>query len=70
MLFLFGLAGLPFPDQINGSVGYIDASRLLYVSDFPCAPRAGVEMLAQSMDKHPVLFREDAEWDAIMHGRH
>ncbi|KAJ9602616.1 hypothetical protein H2200_012809 [Cladophialophora chaetospira] len=65
--FFFDLAGFPFPDQIHGLVRYVDASRLLYGSDFPYTPAAGVEMLAQMMDKEgPVVFGEE-KWEDVMY---
>lgn len=47
--FYFDLAGFPFPDQILGLLRYVEPSRLLYGSDYPFTPVAGVKALAESM---------------------
>jgi predicted TIM-barrel fold metal-dependent hydrolase len=61
--FYFDLAGFVFPDQIQGLLPYVDASRLLYGSDFPYTPESGVLGLAQTMNKElPKVFRSPDSW--------
>lgn len=49
--FYFDLAGFVFPDQIQGLLPYVDASRITYGSDYPYTPQSGVLGLAQLMNQ-------------------
>lgn len=48
--FYFDLAGMPFPDQVQGLLRFVDERRLLYGSDFPFTPAPVVGMLAKRME--------------------
>jgi len=54
--FFFDTAGWVFPDQIKGLLAYLDekkkGERLVYGSDFPWTPFAGVEALSKDHDKY------------------
>lgn len=49
--FYFDLAGFVFPDQIYGLLRYVNASRILYGSDYPYTPAASVINLASVANK-------------------
>ena len=49
--FYFDLAGFVFPDQIYGLLRDVNASRILYGSDYPYTPASSVVALAQLMNQ-------------------
>ncbi len=49
--FYFDLAGFVFPDQIYGLLRDVNASRILYGSDYPYTPGVGVIQLAQLLNQ-------------------
>ncbi|KAI8679143.1 Amidohydro-rel domain-containing protein [Fusarium keratoplasticum] len=67
--FFFDLAGFVFPDQIQGLLPYVDASRILYGSDYPYTPEAGVLGLAEVMNQElPRVFKGYRSQKAIYKG--
>jgi predicted TIM-barrel fold metal-dependent hydrolase len=48
--FYFDLAGIAFPDQIYGLLRYVNASRIVYGSDFPYTPTQSVIKLGEVMN--------------------
>ncbi|RKK94631.1 hypothetical protein BFJ68_g15124 [Fusarium oxysporum] len=67
--FSFDLAGFVFPDQIQGLLPYVDASRILYGSDYPYTPEAGVLGLAEVMNQElPRVFKRRSSQKAIYNG--
>ncbi|KAF3394442.1 Decarboxylase yanB [Penicillium rolfsii] len=48
--FYIDLAGVPFPDQIHGLLRHVDATRLLYGSDYPFTPAPLAKSLARRLD--------------------
>ncbi|KAL1872723.1 hypothetical protein Daus18300_004269 [Diaporthe australafricana] len=48
--FYFDLAGYVFPDQIHGLLRYVNASRLLYGTDYPFTPGSGALGMSRIMD--------------------
>ncbi|KAF7563740.1 hypothetical protein G7046_g423 [Stylonectria norvegica] len=64
--FYFDLAGFVFPDQIHGLLPYVNASRILYGSDYPYTPEAGTLGLAEVMNQElPHVFRHPSDQKAI-----
>lgn len=55
----YDLAGAPIPRQLPALLTLVDSSRLLYGSDWPFTPEAGVEILAEALESTPVLQVED-----------
>ncbi|KAJ5403521.1 Amidohydrolase 2 [Penicillium cosmopolitanum] len=49
--FFIDLAGVPFPDQIHGTLRLVDSSRLLYGSDYPYTPALLAASLAKRLDE-------------------
>ncbi|KAI4121176.1 MAG: hypothetical protein LQ338_006524 [Usnochroma carphineum] len=49
--FFFDIAGFPFPDQIHGLLRYVDASRLLYGSDYPFTPEQSASELQKEAEE-------------------
>jgi predicted TIM-barrel fold metal-dependent hydrolase len=67
--FFFDLAGFVFPDQIQGLLSYVDESRILYGSDYPYTPEAGVLGLAEVMNQEvPQVFKGLGAQKAIYKG--
>ncbi|QYT00077.1 Amidohydro-rel domain-containing protein [Trichoderma simmonsii] len=57
--FFFDLAGFVFPDQIHGLLPYVDASRILYGSDYPYTPESGVLGIVEDMNQElPQVFKD------------
>lgn len=64
--FFFDLAGFVFPDQIHGLLPYVDASRILYGSDYPYTPESGVLGVAENMNQElPRVFKDFHSQEAI-----
>ena len=64
--FYFDLAGFTFPEQIQGLLPYVDASRLTYGSDYPYTPEPIVLQLIKTMDQHlPTSFASEEDQIAI-----
>ncbi|PNP49028.1 hypothetical protein THARTR1_10239 [Trichoderma harzianum] len=62
----FDLAGFVFPDQIYGLLPYINASRILYGSDYPYTPESGVLGIAENMNQElPQVFKDLRSQKAI-----
>lgn len=60
--FFFDLAGFPFQGRIQGLLEYVDASRLLYGSDFPYTPAENIVQSSASMDKElPGWFPDEED---------
>lgn len=55
----YDLAGAPIPRQLPALLTLVDSRRLLYGSDWPFTPEAGVEILAEALESTPVLQVED-----------
>lgn len=65
--FYFDLAGYVFPDQIHGLLRYVDASRLLYGTDYPFTPGSGALGMSRIMDTElPRVFSDREECRAIL----
>lgn len=65
--FYFDLAGYVFPDQIHGVLRYVDASRLLYGTDYPFTPGSGALGMSRIMDTElPRVFSDRDERRAIL----
>ena len=64
--FYFDLAGFAVPEQIQGLLPYVDASRLTYGSDYPYTPEPVVLKLIEAMDEHlPRYFASQGDETAI-----
>ncbi|BCS23923.1 amidohydrolase family protein [Aspergillus puulaauensis] len=50
--FYFDLAGFAFPDQVYGLLRYVDASRIVYGSDYPYTPASGVLSIANTINEN------------------
>ncbi|KAL4811667.1 hypothetical protein BDW67DRAFT_189458 [Aspergillus spinulosporus] len=49
--FYFDMAGFVFPDQIYGLLRYVNASRIVYGSDYPYTPAPGVLAIANTINE-------------------
>ena len=69
--FFFDTAGWVFPDQIKGLLAYLRDSekgkRIVYGSDYPWTPFAGVKALSEDHDKYLSTFFQGEE-DAVGEG--
>lgn len=67
--FYLDLAGFVFPDQIHAVLRIVGPDRLLYGSDYPYTPAAGVEMLVKKMEKGlEELFPDEGTRRAVLVG--
>lgn len=67
--FYFDLAGYVFPDQIHGLLRYVDASRLLYGTDYPFTPGSGALGMSRIMDTElPKVFPNPEDRRSILAG--
>lgn len=65
--FYFDLAGYVFPDQIHGLLRYVDASRLLYGTDYPFTPGSGALGMSRIMETElPRVFPDQDECRSIL----
>ncbi|VUC21505.1 unnamed protein product [Clonostachys rosea] len=65
--FYFDLAGTPFPDQIYGLLKYVDASRLIYGSDYPFTPDSSVIGLGEEMNQElPLVFPDEGDQKKVL----
>lgn len=65
--FYFDLAGYVFPDQIHGLLRYVDASRLLYGTDYPFTPGSGALGMSRIMDTElPRVFSDRDDCRSIL----
>lgn len=48
--FYFDLAGMPFPDKVQGLLRLVDPSRLVYGSDYPYTPGPFVSIMAARVE--------------------
>lgn len=64
--FYFDLAGFVFPDQVYGLLRYVNASRIVYGSDYPYTPASGAQQLAQVMNEEMVkVFPDEGDREGI-----
>ncbi len=67
--FFFDIAGFVFPEQIQGLLCYVDASRITYGSDYPYTPEAGALKLCNVADEHlPVVFPDPEHQHLVWKG--
>ncbi|KAJ0108786.1 hypothetical protein J7T55_011277 [Diaporthe amygdali] len=65
--FYFDLAGYVFPDQIHGILRYVNASRLLYGTDYPFTPGSGALGMSRIMDTElSRVFPDEDDCNAIL----
>ncbi|CAI6088151.1 unnamed protein product [Clonostachys chloroleuca] len=65
--FYFDLAGTPLPDQIYGLLRYVDASRLVYGSDYPFTPDLSVTELGEEMNLElPQVFPDGEDQKKVL----
>ena len=66
--FYFDLAGFPFQGRIQGLLEYVDASHLLYGSDFPYTPERNCLHSSKTMDKELTdWFPNEKDWHKAYH---
>jgi predicted TIM-barrel fold metal-dependent hydrolase len=61
----YDIAGMCLPRQLAALLTLVDPSHLLYGSDFPYTPESGCILLAQGLDKTPLLTDEQRQ--AVYH---
>ncbi|KAI9811994.1 MAG: hypothetical protein M1827_004886 [Pycnora praestabilis] len=67
--FFFDLAGFPFKGRMQGLLEYVDASRLLYGSDYPYTPEKNCISSSKSMDKELAdLFPDESDYSKVYSG--
>lgn len=64
--FYFDLAGVPFPDQIQGLLRLVDTSRIVYGSDYPFTPSQMVASLADRVDEGLAQLGGDVKKNVLM----